>query len=128
MVTRVLSIVRGADAGAARPTDPALDLNAYAVAEDIDLTLVLKDHGVELGLANSACSTEVIAGLDVPAAVPATDLRALLDSGVRVLAVDRDLQARGLGADDLLEGVEVLDEAGLAGLVAAHHVTLSTTS
>lgn len=128
MVTRVLSILRGSDAGAARPNDPALDLNAYAVAEDVDLTLVLKDHGVELGLANAACHTEVIAGVDVPAAVPATDLRALLGSGVRILAVAQDLTARGLAGDDLLDGVEVLDEAGLAGLLAAHDVTLSTTS
>lgn len=128
MPLRVLSIVRGADAGAARANDPALDLNAFAVAEDIELTLVLKDHGVELGLRAAACHTGTIAGVEVPAAVPATDLRALLGSGVRVVAVAPDLQARGLAADQLLDGVEVVDEPGLAGLVAACDVTLSTTS
>lgn len=128
MPTSVLSIVRGADAGAARPNDPSLDLNAYAVAEDIELTLVLKDHGVELALAAADCHPGTIAGVDVPATVPATDLRALLDSGVRVLAVDPDLRARGLTIDELLDGVEVLDEPGLAALLASADVTLSTTS
>lgn len=128
MPIRVLSIIRGADAGAARANDPALDLNAYAVAEDIELTLVLKDHGVELGLAAASCHPEAIAGVDVPAAVPSTDLQALLGSGVRVLAVGRDLDARGLSAEELLDGVSVVDEAGLAALLRSSHVTLSTTS
>lgn len=128
MPIRVLSIVRGADAGAARANDPALDLNAYAVAEDIELTLVLKDHGVELGLSAAACHPGSIAGVDVPATVPATDLRALLDSGVRVLAVAADLAARGIGHEELLSGVEVIDEPGLARALASSQVTLSTTS
>lgn len=128
MPTRVLSIVRGADAGAARPNDPALDVNAYAVAGDVELTLVLKDHGVELALGGAACHQDTIAGVEVPASVPATDLRALLDSGVRVLAVEADLRARGLTAGDLLDGVEIVDEPVVAELLAACDVTLSTTS
>lgn len=128
MPTRVLSIVRGADAGAARPNDPALDVNAYAVAGDVELTLVLKDHGVELALGGAACHQDTIAGVEVPASVPATDLRALLDSGVRVLAVEADLRARGLTSGDLLDGVEIVDEPAVAELLAACDVTLSTTS
>lgn len=128
MPTTVLSIVRGADAGAARPNDPALDINAYAVAGDIELTLVLKDHGVELALGGAACHQDTIAGVEVPASVPATDLRALLDSGVGILVVEPDLRARGLAPEDLLDGVEVVDERTVAGLLAACDVTLSTTS
>lgn len=126
-LTTVLSVLRGADAGAAREADPALDVNAYAVAEDIDLTLVLKDQGVELGLVSAAPTPEVIAGLAVPAAEPATDLQALLGSGVRVCAVREDLRARGLGTGDLVEGVEPIDAEALAGMVADHDVTLTTT-
>lgn len=128
MPIRVLSIVRGADAGAARPNDPALDVNAYAVAGDVELTLVLKDHGVELALGGTACHQDTIAGIEVPASVPATDLRALLDSGVSVLAVELDLRSRGLAPEDLLDGIEVVDEPGLAALIATCDVTLSTTS
>jgi intracellular sulfur oxidation DsrE/DsrF family protein len=128
MPTRVLSLLRGADAGAARPADPALDLNAYAVAEDVDLTLVLKDAAVELGLEGASSSPGAIAGIDVPVAEPATDLTALLGSGVAVLAVIEDLAARGLDPAELLPGIDVVDERTLAGLVAEHDVTLTTTS
>ncbi len=127
MLTSVLSVLRGADPEAAREADPALDVNAYAVAEDIALTLVLKDQAVELGLAGTAPTVEVIAGLAVPAAEPATDLRALLGSGVRVCAVREDLEARGLAPADLVDGIELLDADDLADLVAEHDVTLTTT-
>lgn len=128
MPTRVLSLLRGADAGAARAADPALDLNAYAVAEDVELTLVLKDAAVELGLEGASSHPGAIAGIDVPAAEPATDLLALLGSGVTVLAVIEDLAARGLDPADLLPGIDVVDERDLAGLVVDHDVTLTTTS
>lgn len=128
MVTRVLSLLRGADAGAARANDPALDLNAYAVAEDVELTLVLKGRGVELGLRDAACHPGTVAGVDVPAAVPRTDLRALLDSGVRVAAPATDLVVRGLTADDLIDGIAVLADGELADLIRDNDVTLSTTS
>lgn len=128
MVTRVLSLVRGADAGAARAIDPALDVNAYAVADEIELTLVLKDRGVELALDDAIFHADPIAGVEVPAAAPATDLRALLASGVRVLAVRDDLVARGLGLDDLVDGIEEVESGELSRLIIEHDVTLSTTS
>lgn len=128
MITRVLSVLRGADAGAARAADPALDINTFAVAEDIELTLVLKNHGVELGLAAARCVPEPIAGVDVPAAEPGTDITALLDSGVRICAVAEDLADRGLGSADLVEGVDVIPEADLAGLIIRHDTTLISTS
>jgi intracellular sulfur oxidation DsrE/DsrF family protein len=128
MPTRVLSLLRGADAGAARAADPALDLNAYAVAEDVELTLVLKDAGVELGLERAAAKPGSVAGVEVPAAEPATDLLALLGSGVTVLAVTEDLAARGLDPSELLPGIDVVGEVELSGLVAVSDVTLTTTS
>lgn len=128
MITRVLSVLRGADAGAARATDPALAVNAFAVAEDIELTLVLKSHGVELALAAARCEPEPIAGVAVPAARPGTDITALVDSGVRICAVAEDLADRGLGPGDLLDGVEVVPEADLAGMIVEHDTTLTSTS
>lgn len=128
MPTRVLSLLRGADAGAARAADPALDLNAYAVAEDIELTLVLKDAGVELGLGRATARPGTVAGVEVPAAEPSTDLLALLGSGVTVLAVTEDLTARGLDPADLLPGIEPVTERELSSLLTTSDVTLPTTS
>lgn len=125
---RVLSIVRGADVGAARDADPALDANAYAVADEIELTLVLKDRGVELGLDGACCDQGMLAGLAIPVADPGIDLRALLASGVPVHAVAEDLAARGIDPASLVAGIEPLPEAALARLLVEHDVTLTTGS
>jgi sulfur relay (sulfurtransferase) DsrF/TusC family protein len=128
MVTRVLAVLRGADAGAARSADPAVDAATFAVADDVELTVVLKDRGVELGVAGTRCRSVVLAGVEVPASEPATDLEALLGSGVPVLAVEEDLAARGLRAGDLLAGIEPMVEADLAALLLRHDVTLTTAT
>ncbi len=125
---RVLSIVRGADAGSARIADPALDVNAYAVADDVELTLVLKDRGVELAEAGGRIHPVHVAGVPVPAATPNEDLLALVGSGVRVLAVAEDVAQRGLDLAALVVGIELIDEAELAHLVLANDVVLSATA
>jgi intracellular sulfur oxidation DsrE/DsrF family protein len=125
MVTRVLSVLRSADPGAPRTADPVLDLNAYALAEDVDLTLVLKAAGVELGVAGAHVRPATVGGVDVPAAAAEGDLRALLASGVRVVAIEEDVVARGLAAGALLDGIETVPESDLTGLLIDHDVTLT---
>ena len=124
----VLSIVRDADVGAARHEDPALDANAYAVADEVELTLVLKDGGVELALDGVCCDGANLRGVALPVTEPARDLRALIASGVRVFAVAEDLVVRGVDASALVSGVEPLSEADLAHLIATNDVTLTTGS
>lgn len=126
--TTVLSIVRGADAGSARSADPVLDVNAYAVADDVELTLVLKDRGVELAVAGGLAHPVMVAEVSVPLARPTDDLQGLIDSGVRVVAVREDLDRRGLAAPRLLAGVGIVDEAALAAMVIDHDVVLVATS
>ncbi len=125
MVTTVLSILRSADPGAPRIADPVLDLNAYALAEDVELTLLLKAAGVELGVAGAHVQAAAVGGVEVPAAAAEHDLRALLASGVRVLAVEQDLVARGLSAGDLVDGVAPVPESRLTELVREHDVILT---
>lgn len=125
---RVLSIVRDADVGAARAADPALDTNAYAVADEIDLTLVLKDRGVELALDGVCCDGAELRGVAVPVTEPGRDLRGLAASGVQVYAVSEDLALRGIEPSAVVDGVALLTEAELAGLLTTHDVTLITAS
>lgn len=124
---RVLSIVRGADAGAARPVDPALDATSFAIADDVDVTVVLKDRGVELGVDRVCCDRATLSGLALPGTEPGVDLRGLVASGVRVYAVREDLDARGIEVAALVAGIEPLGESELAGLIVAHDVTLTTS-
>lgn len=125
MPTRVLTILRGADPGAARTHDPALDVTAFAVAEDVELTLLLRGLGVEHAVRGATTHAVRVAGREVPSATPGADIAALVASGVRVLAADEDLRARGIRPDDLLDGVEPVDEPTVAHLVLSNDVTLS---
>jgi predicted peroxiredoxin len=107
MARRVVSVLRSAPS-ALRSTDPALEANAYAVAEDIDLTVVLRADAVEFAVAGGEVPPALLAGVPLPPAAGGQDLRGLVESGVRVL-VDRDaLAARGIGTDHVVRGVEVV--------------------
>src|SRR5690606_14720510 len=110
---RVVSLVRSGPQ-ALRSTEAVFEANAFAVAEDVDLTVVLAGAAVELAIAAGEVRPGELAGVALPPAASGQDLLGLLESGVGVLVADADLQARGLAADDLVAGVEVVDGAAVA--------------
>lgn len=120
MARRVVSLVRSAPL-ALRGTDPVLEANAYAVAEAVDLTVVLAGPAVELAVAprrRGAAPPPSIAGVALPHLAHDEDLRGLLESGVHVLVRDTDVHALGLEANDLLVGVRVVDATTVARVLA----------
>lgn len=116
MARRVVSLVRSAPA-ALRTSDPALDANTYAVAEDLDLVLVLRGPGLELALAAGEVRPEDIAGVTLPPGAGGQDLRGLVESGVRVVVDGDDVAAAGLTGRDLVDGVAVLAGTDVARLI-----------
>lgn len=70
---------------------------------------LLRDAGVE--------STVILVENGVAAAGPSPELRACLDSGAGVFVDDYSLRQRGLGPDDLGDGVVVTDMDWLAGFL-----------
>ena len=112
MARRVVSVLRSA-APALRPTDPALEANAFAVAEDLDLTVVLRDAAVELALRARETRPSRVAGVALPPAPTGQDLLGLLESGVRVVADAASLARHGIGDNDLIRGVEVVSTQGV---------------
>lgn len=109
MARRVVSLLRSPP-GALRATDPALEANAYAVAEDVDLTVVLRGDAVDFALAGGEARPAQIAGVALPPAAGSQDLRGLLESGVRVVAEAAALSARGIDGGDLVAGVSIADD------------------
>lgn len=109
MARRVVSLLRSPP-GALRTTDPALEANAYAVAEDVDLTVVLRGDAVDFALAGGEVRPAQIAGVGIPPAAGSQDLRGLVESGVRVVAEAAALRARGIHAADLIAGVHLADD------------------
>ena len=117
MARRVVSVLR-VGPGALRSTDPALEANAYAVAEDVDLTVVLRGSAVEFALAQGESNPGKLAGVALPPATGSQDLRGLLESGVRVVAHSTALAERGIDAADLVDGVTPIGTADLATILA----------
>ena len=116
MARRIASLLRSAP-GALRSTDPALEANAYAVAEDVDLTVVLRGDAVEFALLGSEARPTSVAGVALPPAAGSQDLRGLLESGVRVVVDGAALSTRGLDAAQLIEGVHIATDEEIADVL-----------
>ena len=99
---------------AAAHADPSLEPNAYAVAEDVDLVLVLRGAGIEHALATAEPANAVLAGVSLSPPPESGDLRALVESGIPVLVSASDLATAGLTAQDLVDGVHVVSDDELA--------------
>ena len=117
MARRVVSVLRGPCGAAARTSDPALEANAYAVAEDVNLTLVLRGASAELAIAGARAVPVDLAGSALPPLAASQDLRGLVESGVDVHVCRDSLESRGIDPDELVAGVEVADAAALAALL-----------
>lgn len=117
MARRIASLLRAAPA-ALRATDPALEANAYAVAEDVDLTVVLQGAAVELAVAASEGRPTQVAGVSLPPAASGQDLRGLIESGVRVVAHGRDVDEHGIDRAALVPGVEVVETRTVATILS----------
>ncbi|MDQ3537843.1 MAG: hypothetical protein M3415_03450 [Actinomycetota bacterium] len=109
---RVVSIVRSAPS-AMRAGQPVLEANAYAVAEDVDLTVVLRGAAVELALRATLVRSRNVAGVAMPPATGGQDLLGLVESGVRIWVAAEDLADQGLRPEDLVNGVSAVDDGRL---------------
>jgi len=115
MARRVVSIMSGAPA-AVSPADPVLEANVYAVAEDIDLSVVLRGAAIEYAAKTDSVAPARLAGRPLPNARCARDLRGLLESGVPVYVDAVSADGLGLHADHLVDGVSLADAQGLTEL------------
>ena len=116
MAGSVVSLVRRPPL-ALRGADPVLEVNAWALAEAVELSVVLAGEAVELAVATEVTPGSDLVGVALP--VPAArDLRALLESGVPVY-VDREAADRhGLGVSDLVDGVRLIGSGQLQRILA----------
>lgn len=104
MPRRVVSLLRRGPA-ALRASDPVLEANAYAVAADLDLTVVLVGEGVELAVADAESTSSDLAGAALPRSAGSRDLQGLVESGIEVYALADDVARRGLDEQGLVPGV-----------------------
>lgn len=124
MVRRVVSLIRWAPV-ALRGADPVLEANAYAVAEAVDIVLVLRGVAVELAVAAPAVEGPDPADAGLPQPVADLDLVGLLESGVDVVVAAEDLARVGLTPGDLVPGVQVADAPALAAVLRSAEAVLT---
>lgn len=108
MARRVVSILTSAPVVMA-PDDPVLEANIYAVAEDVDLTVLLRGSAIEYAASTAQIAESHLAGEALPNARCARDLRGLLESGVLVYVDAVSAAHHGLRSDDLIVGVSMAD-------------------
>lgn len=108
MARRVVSILSGPPA-AMSTEDPVLEANIYAVAEDVDLTVLLRGAAIEYATVATEVPAATLAGHPLPNARCARDLRGLLESGVLVYVDAVSAAHEGIGPDGLIAGVSVAD-------------------
>lgn len=108
MARRVVSILSGPPA-AMSGEDPVLEANIYAVAEDVDLTVLLRGAAIEYATVTREVPPATLADHPLPNARCARDLRGLLESGVLVYVDALSAAHQGIDADALIPGVSVAD-------------------
>lgn len=106
MARRVVSILTAAPA-AMSPHDPVLEANIYAVAEDVDLTVLLRGVAIEYASVSGTVPERRLADQPLPNTRCARDLRGLLESGVGVYVDAVSAAHQGLDADALIPGVSI---------------------
>ena len=123
MARRVVSILTAAPA-AMSPHDPVLEANVYAVAEDVDLTVLLRGVAIEYAAVSGAVPAATLAGEPLPDARCARDLRGLLESGVAVYVDAVSAGRQGLDVGALIPGVSIADAAEQSALLRAADAVL----
>ncbi len=116
MARAVVSVIRSAPRPP-RANHPVLEANAYAVAENLDLTLLLRDGGVDLAIAAPDPAPVELAGVELPEPQAGADLQGLIESGVPVFADGPSLDRLGIRPDELAAGIRVLDRADVVDLL-----------
>lgn len=124
MARNLVSVLRCGPA-ALRSADPVLEANAYAVASDLDLTVLLRGDAVELAVADGEVAPGDLAGTQLPPSAGGQDLQGLVESGLAVWAAAGDVAHRGLGASDLVRGVHLADQAELDELLRTAEAVLT---
>lgn len=123
MARRVVSVLTGTPA-VMSPEDPVLEANIYAVAEDVDLTILLRGGAIEYAAATGTTPTVALAGQPLPNARCARDLRGLLESGVAVYVDAASAAHQGLSTDGLIPGVHIADARQQSDLLRSAEAVL----
>lgn len=118
MAKKILSVLSHTEYGNLEDSDIGLFASAFAPVAGQSLTLLLREEAVNYAVRGQEGTGIRIAGAPVqPGFLIETDLRSVQQARIPVYAVREDLEERGIGAGDLIEGIQLLGRQELGRFV-----------
>jgi sulfur transfer complex TusBCD TusB component (DsrH family) len=109
MAKRILSVLSHPEYGNLEDSDIGLFASAFAPVAGSRMTVLLAEDAVNYGVRGQHGSDIEIAGGKVqPGFLIEQDIRAVREADIPVYAFAEDLEARGIAAADLIEGVTTI--------------------
>jgi sulfur transfer complex TusBCD TusB component (DsrH family) len=127
MAEKVLTIFEKPIYLSYEPVDPHLFATALGVADTpVEANILLRDAAITYAVTGQNCTGAKVAGLDVMAedTSPAKLIEFMLSHGSKIYAVEEDMKARGISADQLVRGVKSIKESETVNLIEEHEAVL----
>jgi len=94
------------------PVDPHVFATALGVSDTpVEVNVLLRDSAVTYGVKNQKVNARIV-GQDIMLHETSPDkvMAYMIEHGAQVRAVSEDMTARGIGKEDIIEGIEVITE------------------
>lgn len=104
------------------PVDPHLFATALGVADTpLEISVLLRDSAVTYAVRKQQVSLKIL-GQEIMEAntSPGNVLSFMLEHGAKIRVVSQHMEIRGIHVDDVIDGVEVIEEREIAQLVREH--------
>lgn len=112
MAKKILSVLSHTEYGNLEDSDIGLFASAFAPVVGSQMTVLLSEDAVNYGVRGQEGGQVEIAGGKVqPGFLIETDVRSVQQANIPVYAFREDLTERGIGSDDLIDGIRTISRA-----------------
>lgn len=108
------------------PVDPHVFATALGVSDTpVEVNVLLRDSAVTYGVKNQQVNVKIV-GQDVMLHETSPDrvMTYMIEHGAKIRAVSEDMKARGIGKEDLIQGIDVISEDDSVRLFEEHDSVL----
>jgi sulfur relay (sulfurtransferase) DsrF/TusC family protein len=118
MAKKILSVLSHTEYGNLEDSDIGLFASAFAPVAGSQMTVLLSEEAVNYGVKGQEGTGIKIAGAPVqPGFLIEQDVRAVQDAKIAVYAVKEDLDERGIGSNQLIEGIKTISRGEFGAFI-----------
>ena len=112
MAKKILSVLSHTEYGNLEDSDIGLFASAFAPVAGSPMTVLLSEDAVNYGVKGQEGTGIKIAGTPVqPGFLIEQDVRAIQDAKIAVYALKEDLEERGIGSNQLIDGITTISRS-----------------